>query len=216
MQQDLSSLTRDQACTSCYGKWILNHWTTRDVPSPCISKLYTWWKLKILDLFINNWLCARTLPSRGIKSLPGHPEALRSWGKRRSLICSLLSPQFLKQSLLAHSESESVLSDSLACQVPLSMGIPQARILEWVAMPSSRGSPNPGIETSSPTLQAGSLAPEPPGKTKNTGMGGISLLQGIFPTQESNQGLLHCRQILYQLSYQGNPIHSRDSQIFWI
>ena len=28
-----------------------------------------------------------------------------------------------------------------------------------------------------------------------------SLLQGIFPTQESNQGLLHCRQILYQLSY---------------
>ena len=28
---------------------------------------------------------------------------------------------------------------------------------------------------------------------------------GIFPTQESNRGLLHCGQILYQLSYQGNP-----------
>ena len=38
----------------------------------------------------------------------------------------------------------------------------------------------------------------------NTGVGSLSLLQGIFLTQESNQGLLHCRQILYQLSYQGN------------
>ena len=31
------------------------------------------------------------------------------------------------------------------------------------------------------------------------------LLQGIFPTQGSNPGLLHCRRILYQLSYQGSP-----------
>ena len=35
-------------------------------------------------------------------------------------------------------------------------------------------------------------------------VGSLSLLQGIFPTQESNQGLLHCRWILYQLSYQGS------------
>ena len=42
------------------------------------------------------------------------------------------------------------------------------------------------------------------GKPKNTGVGSLSLLQGIFPTQESNQGLLHCRRILYQLSYQGS------------
>ena len=35
---------------------------------------------------------------------------------------------------------------------------------------------------------------------KNTGVG-CHVLQGIFPTQESNRGLLHCRQILYQLSY---------------
>ena len=34
----------------------------------------------------------------------------------------------------------------------------------------------------------------------NTGVGSHSLLQGIFPTQRSNLGLLHCRQILYQLS----------------
>ena len=40
---------------------------------------------------------------------------------------------------------------------------------------------------------------------KNTGMGGHSLLQGIFPTQESNPGLPHCRQILDCLSHQGSP-----------
>ena len=53
-------------------------------------------------------------------------------------------------------------------------------------------------------LQADSLTWEPPGKPKNTGVGSLSLLQGIFPTQESYQDLLHCRQILYQLSYQGS------------
>ena len=32
-----------------------------------------------------------------------------------------------------------------------------------------------------------------------------SLLQGIFPTQKSNPGLSHCRQILYQLNHKGSP-----------
>ena len=41
---------------------------------------------------------------------------------------------------------------------------------------------------------------------RNTGVGSHSLLQGIFPTQGSNLGLLHCRQILYHLSHQGSPI----------
>ena len=40
---------------------------------------------------------------------------------------------------------------------------------------------------------------------QNTGAGILSLFQGIFPTQGSNTGLLHCRQILYRLSHQGNP-----------
>ena len=40
---------------------------------------------------------------------------------------------------------------------------------------------------------------------QNTGVGSLSLLQGIFPTQESTWGLLHCRWILYQPSYQGSP-----------
>ena len=62
-----------------------------------------------------------------------------------------------------------------------------------------------GIEPRYPTLQVDSLPSEPPGKPMNTGVGSLFLLQGIFPTQESNQGLLHCRQILSQLSYQGSP-----------
>ena len=78
------------------------------------------------------------------------------------------------------------------------------RILEWVAYPFSRGSSQPRIEPRSPTLQADSLPSEPQGKPKNTGVGSLSLLQGIFLTQESNWGLLHFRQILYQLSYEGS------------
>ena len=106
-------------------------------------------------------------------------------------------------------------------------GILQTRVLEWVAMPSSRGSsqprdgiqvsrtagrfftswatreaqeywsglpcppprdlPNPGMEPRSPTLQAGSLPAEPPGKPKNTGVGCHALLQGIFPPRDGTQ-----------------------------
>ena len=40
---------------------------------------------------------------------------------------------------------------------------------------------------------------------QNTGVGSLSFLQGIFPTQGSNSGLPHCRQILYQLSHKGSP-----------
>ena len=40
----------------------------------------------------------------------------------------------------------------------------------------------------------------------NNLVGSYSLLQGIFPTQESNSGLPHCRQILYQLSHKGSPL----------
>ena len=41
--------------------------------------------------------------------------------------------------------------------------------------------------------------------SQNTEMSSLSLLQGIFPTQVSDPGLPHCRQILYQLSHQGSP-----------
>ena len=62
------------------------------------------------------------------------------------------------------------------------------------------------IELRSPALQADSSMSEPPGKPKNTEVGSLFLPQGIFPSQESNWGLLRCRQILYQLSYQGSTL----------
>ena len=70
------------------------------------------------------------------------------------------------------SEGRSVVSDSLRLQGLYSPGILQARILDWVAFPFSRG---------------------------------------IFPTQGSNPGLLHCRWILYQIAtIRGSMVYYRD------
>ena len=51
-------------------------------------------------------------------------------------------------------------------------GILQARILEWVAIPSSGDLPDPGIKPGSPALQADSLPSEPPGKPMSVLEGG--------------------------------------------
>ena len=47
-------------------------------------------------------------------------------------------------------------------------------------------------------------------QARNTGVGCLSLLQGMFPTQGSNPGLQHCRRILYCLSHQGTSPGSSD------
>ena len=90
--------------------------------------------------------------------------------------------------------------DPMDCSLPGSsvQGILQTRILEL--FPSPGDCPKLGIKPRSPTLQADSLSAEPPVKPKNTGVGSLSLLQRISPTQESNGGILHCRRILYQLA----------------
>ena len=82
-----------------------------------------------------------------------------------------------------------------------------------LACPPPRDLPNPEIKPRSLTLQAESLPAETPGKSRNTGVGNPSLLQGIFPTQESNQGLLHCRWILYHLSCQRSPLPTLSTLI---
>ena len=98
--------------------------------------------------------------------------------------------------------SRSVMSESLRHH-----GLYPARILcPWgfsrqeygsgLPCPLSGALPNPGTEPMCPSLQVDSLPSEPPGKPKNTGVGSLSLLQGNLLTQESNWGLLHCRQIL--------------------
>ena len=114
-------------------------------------------------------------------------------------------------------------------------GICQVRILEWVVISSSRGSSWPRDQTLFSCLSGRFLITKPPGKPsysvekkesescvwlfatpwtiyspwnspgQNTGVGSLSLLQGIFPIQGSNPGLPHCRQILCQLSHKGSP-----------
>ena len=72
-------------------------------------------------------------------------------------------------------------------------GIP----VEWVK--------NESCSVVSNSLRPHGLSPwNSPGQ--KTWVGSLSLLQGIFPTQGSNPGLLHHRQILYQLSYEGSPV----------
>ena len=103
--------------------------------------------------------------------------------------------------------------DPVDCTV---RGILQARILEWIALPFSRGSSQPRDQTHVSRTVGGfffffsfflffrvdSLPAESQGKPKNTGVGSLSLIWQILPTQESNQCLLHCRWSLYQLSYE--------------
>ena len=96
------------------------------------------------------------------------------------------------------------LCNPMDCSPPGSSvhGILQARILEWVTVLFSRRSSPPRDQTRSPTLQADSLPAELQGKPKNTRVGSLSFLQQIFLTQELNWDLLHCRRVLYQLSFQ--------------
>ena len=99
------------------------------------------------------------------------------------LYCAVLSLIVQSCPTLCHPMDCSLLDSSVH-------GILQAGILEWVAMPSSKGSSQPRTEPMSPMLQVDSLSFEPLGKLENTGVGSPSLLQGIFLTQESNRGLL--------------------------
>ena len=119
---------------------------------------------------------------------------------------------------------------TIAHQAPLSMGF--SRQEHWSGLPCSPPGdlPDPGMETASWKLMSSALAGSslplaPPGKPyglfslpphglsspwnspgQNAGVGSLSLLQGIFPTQGLNPGLPHCGRILYQLSHKRSPM----------
>ena len=82
-------------------------------------------------------------------------------------------PKVYKQSMLERvwrkGNSLTLLVGPIDCSLPGSSvhRISQARILEWVAISSSRGSSHPGIEPRSPIMQADSLPAEPPGKPRD-------------------------------------------------
>ena len=100
------------------------------------------------------------------------------------------------------------------CQTPPPMRFSREEYRSWLPFPSPGDLPDPGIEPWSQAPQADSLPRDQTQVShiaggfftspKKTGVSSLSLLQQIFPTQESNWGLLHCRQILYQLSYWGS------------
>ena len=74
----------------------------------------------------------------------------------------------------------------VARQAPLSTGFSRHEYWSGLPCPSPGDLPDQGIEPESilsPTLQVDSLLSEPLGKSMNTGVGSLSLLQGIFPTQ---------------------------------
>ena len=78
-------------------------------------------------------------------------------------------------------------------------GILQARILEWVAFPFSRGSFQPRDQTQVSHIAAGFFTSH---------KGSPRILE--WAAQESNRGLLHCRRILYQLIYQESPKYCEE------
>ena len=84
-------------------------------------------------------------------------------------------------------------------------GILQARILEWVAFPFSRGFSQPRDRTQVSCIAGRFFAKLSHKGSPRSGVGSLSFLQRIFPTQESNWSLLHCRGILYQAEPQGKP-----------
>ena len=91
---------------------------------------------------------------------------------------------------------------------PTSLLCPFSMQEHWSELPCPppRDLPNPAIKPKFPALQGDSLLSEPLRKPKYTGVGSLSLLQGIFQTQELNRGLLQCKWILYHLSSQESPI----------
>ena len=94
-------------------------------------------------------------------------------------------------------------------------GILQARILKWVAVSFSRGSSQPKNQTYVSHISGTFFTSWATREAKNTGVGSLSLLQWILLIQESNQGLLDCRQILYQLRHQGSPWNWSLCQKAW-
>ena len=94
---------------------------------------------------------------------------------------------------------------SLACWSPWDRK--DSDTIEWLnwteALEESSESESHSVVSDSLQLHALYSPWNSPGQ--NTGVGSLSLLQGIFPIQGSNLGLPHCRWILYQLSHKGSP-----------
>ena len=172
----LSSLTRDQTCIPWIGRQSLVYWTTGEVPSHYI--------IFRKDTFMCSYL-------------------------------NCLALSYMQSSLL-------VVNYAVLCLVAQSCPT-LFNPMDYSPQGSSVHEDSPGKNTGEgchallqgifPTQDWTHVShvvgrfflSEPPGKPKKMRVGNLSLLYRIFLTEASNLGLLHYRQILYQLSYQGNP-----------
>ena len=115
----------------------------------------------------------------------------------KPMCCAVLCCSIMSSSLRPHEPQHARLLSP--------QGFSRQEYWSRLLCPPPEDFPNPEIEPRPPALQVDSLPTELPGKPKNTGEGSLPLHQGIFLIQESNQGLLHYRWILYQVTYQGSP-----------
>ena len=170
-------------------------------------------KLLFLHPVFHNVLCRRKFQcaanTKGMLSSP-HPTLKAQYLQK---LCGIplhgrfvSSPSFIYSIIYLYQyvkvpESCSTLCDPMDCTIH---GIFQGRILEWVAFPVSRGSSQPRDWTQVSRIAGRFFTSWATREAKNIGVGSLSLLQQIFPTQKLNRGLLHYRRILYQLSHQGS------------
>ena len=141
--------------------------------------------------------------------------ALHDVGLWTNKLCSLLVIKVmdsLSSGFLSYSESEVKVEVSQPCLTlcdPIDdtvHGLLQARILEWVAFPFSRGSSQPRDQTQVSCF-AGRFFTNWATREAQEYWSGQPIPSPVdLPNQKLNQGLLHCRWILYQLSYQGSPL----------
>ena len=119
---------------------------------------------------------------------------------------SFSNVNFSSSSLVAKSCLTLATPQTVAWQVPLSMGFSRQEYWSGLPYPLPGDLSNPGLNPRLLLCRC-SLPSEPSQKPKSTRVGSLSLLQGIFPTKDLNWGSLHCRQILCQLSYQEAHIY---------
>ena len=132
--------------------------------------------------------------------------------KKRNLkeIMMLISTTVMKTSLEELSTFEQRKKKSANLKISLLRCVIACSREQCISLRSLNSQPSPTFFFKSHSAMSNSLwlhrlysTWNSPGQ--NTGVGSISFLQGIFPTQGSNPGLLHYRRILYQMSYQGIP-----------
>ena len=174
-------------------------------PGSCVHEIFP---ARILEWVATSFCRGSSQPrDRTRVSCP----ARRFFTNRRSIVHGILQARILEWVAFPFSRGSSQPRDqtqvSLIAGGFFTSGATREAQEYWSGflIPSPVDLPNPGIEQGSPTLQIFYQLSQP-GRPKNAGAGSLSLLQWIFPTQESNQGLLHCLWLLYQLSYEGSSL----------